>query len=52
MKRCLLDKKSQCTFYHDANKFFRDPLKETQTVRVGKEKRGVPATVVRHTNNP
>ena len=52
MKRCLLDKQSQCTFYHDANKCFRYPLKENQTVRVRKEKRWVPAMVVRHTNNP
>ena len=52
VKRCLLSKQSQCTFYHDANKCFRDPLKENQTVRVRKEKRWVPATVVRHTNNP
>ena len=36
VKRCLLDKQSQCTFYHDANKCFRDPLKENQTVRVRK----------------
>ena len=51
VKRCLLDKLSHCTFYHDANKCFRDPLKENQTVRVRKEKRWVPATVVRHTTN-
>ena len=36
----------------DANKCFIDPLKENQTVRVRKEKRWVPATVVRHTTNP
>ena len=41
VKRCLLDKQSQCTFYHDANKCFRDPLKENHTVRVRKEKRWV-----------
>ena len=52
MKRCLLDKQSQCTFYHDANKSFKDPLTPNQTVRVRKERRWVPATVVRHTNNP
>ena len=52
VKRCLLDKQSQCTFYHDANKGFKDPLSPNQTVRVRKEKRWVPATVVRHTNNP
>ena len=49
MKRCLFDKQSQCAFYHDANKCFRDPLKE---IRVRKEKIWVAATVVRHTNNP
>ena len=52
VKRCLLDKQSQCTFYHDANKSFKDPLTPNQTVRVRKERRWVPATVVRHTNNP
>ena len=52
VKRCLLDKQSQCTFYHDANKSFKDPLTPNQTVRVHKERRWVPATVVRHTNNP
>ena len=52
VKRCLLDKQSQCTFYHDANKRFKDPLTPNQTVRVRKERRLVPATVVRHTNNP
>ena len=52
MKHCLLDKQSQCTFYHDANKSFKDPLSPNQTVRVRKERRWVPATVVRHTNNP
>ena len=52
VKRCLLDKQSQCTFYHDANKSFKDPLSPNQTVRVRKENRWVPATVVRHTNNP
>ena len=51
-KRCLLDKQSQCTFYHDANKSFKDPLSPNQTVRVRKERRWVPATVVRPTNNP
>ena len=52
VKRCLLEKRSQNTFYHDANKSFRDPLQENQIVRVRKEKRWVPATVVRHANNP
>ena len=52
VKRCLLDKQSQCTFYHDANKSFKDPLTPNQTVRVRKEMRWVPATVVTHTNNP
>ena len=52
VKRCLLDKHSQCTFYHDANKSFKDPLTPNQTVPVRKERRWVPATVVRHTNNP
>ena len=52
VKRCLLDKQSQCTFYHDANKSFKDPLTPNQTVRVRKERIWVPATVVRHTNNP
>ena len=52
VKRCLLDKQSQCTFYHDANKSFKDPLTPNQTVRVRKERRWVPATVVRHTDNP
>ena len=52
VKRCLLDKQSQCTLYHDANKSFKDPLTPNQTVRVRKERRWVPATVVRHTNNP
>ena len=52
VKRCLLDKQSQCTFYHDANKSFKDPLTPHQTVRVRKERRWVPATVVTHTNNP
>ena len=33
-------------------KCLRHPLKDSQTVRVRKEKRRVPATVVRHTNNP
>ena len=46
VKRCLLDKQSQCTFYHDANKSFKDPLTPNQTVRVRKERRWVPATVV------
>ena len=49
VKCCLLDKQSQCTFYHDANKSFKDPLTPNQTVRVRKERRWVPATVVRHT---
>ena len=52
VKRCLLDKQSQCTFYHDANKSFKDPLTPNQTVRVRKERRWVPATVVTQTNNP
>ena len=52
VKRCLLDKQGQCTFYHDANKSFKDPLTPNQTVRVRKERRWVPATVVTHTNNP
>ena len=52
VKRCLLDQQSQCTFYHDANKSFKDPLTPNQTVRVRKERRWVPATIVRHTNNP
>ena len=52
VKRCLLDKQSQCTFYHDANKSFKDPLTPNQTVRVRKERRWVPATVVRRINNP
>ena len=52
VKCCLLDKQSQCTFYHDANKSFKDPLTPNQTVRVRKERRWVPATVVRHTNIP
>ena len=52
VKRYLLDKQSQCTFYHDANKSFKDPLTPNQTVRVRRERRWVPATVVRHTNNP
>ena len=52
VKRCLLDKQSQCTFYHDTNKSFKDPLTPNQTVRVRKEMRWVPATVVRHTTNP
>ena len=52
VKRCLLDKQSQCKFYHDANKSFKDPLTPNQTVRVRKERRWVHATVVRHTNNP
>ena len=50
VKRCLLDKQSRCTFYHGANTCYIDPLTENQTVRV--RKRWVPATVVRHPNNP
>ena len=39
VKHCLLDKQSQCTFYHDANKSFKDPLTPNQTVCVRKESR-------------
>ena len=40
VKRCLLDKQSQSTFYHDENKRFKDPLTANQTIRVRKESDG------------